>query len=186
MRMRFCFHRSGDLVRRRAKSLQMADGADRRAVAGAHTRRAHHTHVPAQLARQFLQEFFRAGHGARQRVADAHGNGRRRRTVLHHVEMRIEGRYLINFGERHLHLKRQCREVRSRKIAIVVLNKMQMLDEQIAPARPIGQQRQHVGERDRIDLTALGRTGRPAPATCAVAFPAGTRRSLNVHDNLQP
>ena len=70
-------------------------------------------------------------------------------------------------------------------MAVVILKQMQMLDEQIAPARPVDEQRQHIGERDRIDLAALGRARRAAPAACAVAFAAGPRRSLNIHCDLR-
>ena len=85
-------------------------------------------------------------------------------SVLHHVEMRIEGRDLVDFGVRHLHLLRERGEMRGGEMAVMVLDQMQMLDQQIAPARPVGEQRAHLVERRRIDLTALGRARRPAPA----------------------
>ena len=44
------------------------------------------------------------------------------------------------------------------EMAVVILNEMQMLDQQIAPARLVGQQRLHLGERHRIDLAAFRRT----------------------------
>ena len=40
-------------------------------------------------------------------------------------------------------------------MAVMVLDQMQMLDQQIAPARPVGQQRPHFVERRRVDLAAL-------------------------------
>ena len=86
------------------------------------------------------------------------------RAVLHHVEMRVEGRDLVDFGERELHLLRERGEMRGGEMAVVVLDQMQMLDQQIAPARPVGEQRAHLVERRRVDLAALGRARRPAAA----------------------
>ena len=52
-----------------------------------------------------VQQFFRAQHGAGQGIADADGQ---RRDVglalLHHVEMRVEGRGLEHLGKGELHL----------------------------------------------------------------------------------
>ena len=78
--------------------------------------------------------------------------------------MGVEGRDLIDFGERELHLLRQGGEMRGRQMTVMVLDEMQMLDQQIAPPRPIGEQRLHFFERLRIDLPALRCTRRPAPA----------------------
>ena len=78
--------------------------------------------------------------------------------------MGVEGRDLVDFGERELHLLRQGGEMRGGQMAVMVLDEMQMLDQQIAPPRPVGQQRQHLFERLRIDLPALRRARRPAPA----------------------
>ena len=48
------------------------------------------------------------------------------------------------------------------QMAVVVLDQMQVLDQQIAPARPVGQQRAHLRERRGVDLAALRRARRPA------------------------
>ena len=56
-------------------------------------------------------------------------------------------------------------------MAVVILDQMQVLDEQIAPARPIDEERLHLLKRLRIDLAALGRARRPAPT----ALPALAR-----------
>jgi hypothetical protein len=71
--------------------------------------------------------------------------------------MRVEGGDFVDFGERHLHLERQRGEMRGREMAVMILNQMQMLDQQIAPARPVGEQCAHIRERGWIDLSALGR-----------------------------
>jgi hypothetical protein len=38
-----------------------------------------------------------------------------------------------------------------------------MLDQQVAPARPVAQEGLHVGEGTRVDLAALGGAGRAPP-----------------------
>ena len=54
--------------------------------------------------------------------------------------------------------------MRGGQMAVAVLDQMQMFDQQIAPARPVGEQRAHLVERRRVDLAALGRARRPAAA----------------------
>ena len=54
--------------------------------------------------------------------------------------------------------------MRGGKMPVMVLDEMQVLDQQIAPARPVGEQCAHLVERRRVDLAALGRARRPAPA----------------------
>jgi hypothetical protein len=44
---------------------------------------------------------------------------------------------------------------------------MEMLDQEIAPPRPLAHERAHLFERARIDLAALGGARRPAPAPAA-------------------
>ncbi len=78
--------------------------------------------------------------------------------------MGVEGRDLVDFGERKLHLLRQRGKMRGRKMAVVVLDQMQMLDQQIAAALALAKQRADLFERLRIDLAALRRARRPAPA----------------------
>src|SRR5215467_14116006 len=99
-----------------------------------------------------------ARHGAGERVAYAHGErGRRRLVFLHHVEMGVEGRDLVDLGERELHLLRQRGEMRGGEIAVAVLDQVEMLDQEIAPALALAQQRVHLYQRLRLDLAALGR-----------------------------
>ena len=55
-----------------------------------------------------------------------------------------------------------------------------MLDQQIALARAVAEQRAHLVERPRIDLPALGRAARLAVARLG-AVAANARRILNIH-----
>ena len=97
--------------------------------------------------------------------------GRRRLVLLHDVEVSVEGRDLVDLGERELHLLRQRGEMRGGEIAVLVLDQMQMLDQQIAPALALAEQRTDLVERLWLDLRPLGvcrgRLRRPAPGACS-------------------
>ena len=87
----------------------------------------------------------------------AYANGERRNVCfafLHHIEMRIEGRRLENFGKGKLHLIRKRREVRGGNLLVGVLNQMQVLDQQVPPAWPVAKQQ-------FISCDAVGSTWRP-------------------------
>ena len=129
--------------------------------------------LASEFARNVLHQFLGAGHGAGQRIAHAHRNRRRRQfAFLHDIEMRVEGRNLIDLGERHLHFGGERREMSGRKIAVLILNQMQMLDQQIAPARPIG-------SSARTSTSACGSTCRPFGVRGGRRRPPrGTARSL--------
>jgi len=122
-------------LRQRWRDQQSDDDLGRRrGVATADARRAHHANARAGAVLQLMQQFFRTQHGAGQGVADA--NGQRRDiglALLHHVEMRIEGRGLEHFRKRQFHLVGKGCEVGCGNLMIFVLDQMQMLDQQIAP-----------------------------------------------------
>ena len=165
MRMRLGRDRGGDRAGRCVEGLHMADGGHRRAVAGAHARRAHHADRLAVFGLQIGQQLFATGHGAGQRIADPHGDFRRRQLAfLHDVEMSVEGRDFIDLGERHLHFEGERGQMRGGEMPVVVLDEMQMLDQQVPPARAVGQKRAHFVERGRIDLAPFRRARRAAPA----------------------
>ena len=63
--MRFGFGRGSEIFDIGVKRLHMTDGGDRRAVAGAHARRANDAHILPQCARQCGEQLFGAGHRAR-------------------------------------------------------------------------------------------------------------------------
>src|SRR3984893_8189460 len=99
-----------------------------------------------------------ARHGAGKRIAHTHGHRRRwRLAFLHHVEVSVEGRDLIDLGQRELHLLRESCKMCGREMPASVLNEMEMLDQEIA------QERTHLIKRTRIDLASLGRARRPPP-----------------------
>ena len=125
----------GHFLRRRLHHLHVPDRAGRRMIAGTHAGRAQHADAGTERGRKLCQEFFGTSHRAGQALADAHRDRRRRRPVLHHVEMRIEGRNLVDLGQRELHLLRERRQVSGREIAVMVLNEMQVLDQKVALAR---------------------------------------------------
>ena len=62
--------------------------------------------------------------------------------------------------------------MRGGDVAILVLNEMQMLDQQIAPARPVAEQRADFGGGPGIDLTTLRACGAVSAARGA-PFPFG-------------
>src|SRR6266498_3051559 len=79
--------------------------------------------------------------------------------------MCVERRDLVDLGEREPHLLRQRHEMRRGQMAVAVLDQMQMLDQEIAPAWTLLQQRAHFLERARIDLAPFGSSrGFPPPA----------------------
>ena len=166
MGVRVLGDRGADGGGRRLHHLHVADGSDRGAVAGADAGRAHHPHIGAKQPRQLGQQLVGAGHGAGQAVAHPHGDGGRRRAVLHHVEMGIEGGDLVDLGLGELHLGRERGEMRRGQVAVAILQQMQVLDQEIAPARAIAEQRPHLVERSRVELTALRSAGRGGGAFC--------------------
>ena len=155
--------------------LHMADGADRRTVAGAHAWRPHHPDVGPEFFRQFSQEPFRADQRAGQRIAHPHRDRRRRPlAVLHDVEMGVESGDLIDLGQRQPHLLCQGGEMRGRQIAVTILDQMQMFDQEVAPAFAVAEQRADLIEGMRIDLPAFRRARRLA----LPGSPAGVGRPI--------
>jgi hypothetical protein len=58
-------------------------------------------------------------------------------------------------------------------MTVTILNEMQMFDQEIAPALAVAKERPYLFARLRIDLTALWRTRRPAPAASPAARAIG-------------
>ena len=132
-------------------------------VAAAHAGRAHDPDAVAEPAAQIVEQLRRAGQRAGQAVADPHGERRRRRLVVHDdVEMGVERGDLVDLDQRQPHLLGERREMARVQAAEMVLQQMQVLDQQVAPALALAEQRLDLGERGGIDLPAL-RVIRPAP-----------------------
>src|ERR1041384_1520242 len=93
--------------------------------------------------------------------------------------MRVEGRNLIDFGLRKLHLIGERREMRGGKMSVPILDEMQMLDQQIAPTRLFAEQRAHLVARRHVDLAALRRLRRSALASGSIA--GGRRLHWRIH-----
>ena len=99
-----------------------------------------------------------------RRIADANGErGDVRLAFLYDVEMRVEGRGLEYLGERQSHLVGKRGEVAGGDLMVSVLDQMQVLDQEIAAARPVAEQNGDLRAGLWIDLAPLrGRFGSPA------------------------
>ena len=136
----------------------LADHDRRRMAAGAHAGCARRTRtaVGSMVARSSASSPLRAGQRAAQAVADADGDRRRGRlALLHHVEVVVEGGDLVDLGLGEAQLLGQGRDVLGRDVAAAVLDQVQELDQQVAPARPVAQQRPDLVER--LGLRPAGR-----------------------------
>src|SRR6266446_10414431 len=119
----------------------MADRRDRGAMAAAHARSANDAYAIAEPAAQILEELHGAGQLAAQTVAYPHGQRRRWRLVVHDdVEMGVERGDLVDLDECEPHLLGECGEMARIEATEMVLQQMQVLDQQIAPALAIAKQ----------------------------------------------
>src|SRR5262252_6288909 len=95
--------------------------------------------------------------------------------------MGVEGRDLIDFGECQFHLGGERSKMRSRQISVVILNKVQVLDQEVSSARAVSQERAHFHQGLWIDLAALWRARR-APSALALRPALGGRKLFrNAH-----
>ena len=176
--------RCQDFGRGRAHHVVMTDLGHRGHIAQADAGRAHHADAGTGTVLQFLQQLLRALHRAGERIADADGE---RRDVglafLHHVEMRVEGRGLEHFGERKLHLVRKGGEMGGGNLVIFVLDQMQMFDQEIAPPRPVAEQKFNFVRGRRIDLAPLGR-GLGAPPARSRMLECAHGLNVVIHENV--
>ena len=163
----------------------MADRGDRRVVAAAHAGRAHDAHARLERARQLREQALGAHQRAGEAVADPHRQRRRRRLAVHDdVEMGVERGDLVDLDQRKPHLVRERHEMAGVQAAVVVLQQMQVLDQEVAPARAVAEERAHLVERLRIDLPPLRRFARLAPAGAGMdaARAAERRWALRLDD----
>ena len=78
--------------------------------------------------------------------------------------MGVEGRRLEHFGKGKLHLVGKCGEMRGRYLPMRVLDEVQVLDQEVAAARAVVEERCDLVRRIRIDLAALRHWARAAPS----------------------
>ena len=96
--------------------------------------------------------------------------------------MGVEGRDLVDLRLRHAELARQGGEARGRQVPVLVLQEVQALDQEVAAARAVAQQRLHFGQRARVDASALQSLRAPGPGLAfglVHPFIIGSRRAGN-------
>ena len=123
----------------------------------------------SDVLRQFGQQLLRAHHLARQAVAHADRDfGWRGLAIEHDIEMGVERGDLVDRGHRQFHLVRQRPKVAARKMAVAVLDQVEILNQQVALARPVAEKFQDFGLRGGIELTSFGKDRRLAAAGSGV------------------
>jgi hypothetical protein len=150
--------RSGDRVALRRRDRVLADDRRGGLLAAADARRSDDANVRSEQRRQLGEQLVRAGHLARQAVADADGERRwRDLAFLDDVEVVVEGRDLEHLGLRELHLGGERSEVLCAQVAEAVLQLVQVLDQEVARPRRVAEERDDVGERIGVDAPAARR-----------------------------
>ena len=171
-----CCNRRLNLFRRCVVDMIVAQFQHRRGVAAPHAGRAQHADlcgVQPLFQRRFQR--LRPGQFTRQRIADTDGQrGRRGLALFHHVEMRVETCDLINLGHRQAHFFCQGTQMRGREMAKAVLDQMQKLDQQVAGARAVAQQRANSLPSRVLHLPTLG----VMPPLALAGFPDALLRFL--------
>src|SRR5690606_36753295 len=153
-----------------------SDNGHRCTVATADTRRRDHADTRTERVPQRVEQLVASGEVTGDRVADADGDRRWRDVaLLHDVEMVVERRHLVGLRRRQPELEGEGVELRDRQVAVVILQQVKVLDEQVRPPGPIAQQRLDGGQRRRIDRSALGRRPQPGAGKCAAALSLASR-----------
>ncbi len=155
----------------------LADNDCRGGLTAAHARHALDPDAPAEAAGQSRQQRRRAGQLTTDRIAHPDGQGRRRGLVLFdHIKMVVKAGHLVDLNRGQPHLRGQGNEMGRRQVAVVVLNGMQVLNQQIAPAGCAAEQALDLGQSLGVGRPAPG-SGAPAPgaSAAAVLFHAGAR-----------
>src|SRR5436309_3498300 len=80
--------------------------------------------------------------------------------------------------EREPHVVRERHQMRRGKLAVTVLDQMQMLDQEIRSTRTFAEQRAHFLERARIDLAPLWSSRRFSPPAARLVV-GGVNRCLS-------
>ena len=162
-------HRSGG----RVVDVVMADLRGRSGVATTHARSPQHPKRLAGTRFELPQESAGAHQLAGQAVADPDRERRERpRIFVDHVEMGIEGGRLVDLRHRHAHFLGQGGEMGGRETPEAVLHQVEVLDEQVAAARALPEQRADLVLRAGLHLAALGLPRSAASSGPRVAPPA--------------
>ena len=149
----------------------MADRDHRRAMAAAHARRAHDPDTVAEPGLQLAQQLLRAGELAAEAVAHPHRDRGRRLLVVHDdVEMGVERGDLVDLDQRQPHLFGERRQMACMQATEMILQQMQMLDQQVAPALAITEQCLNylpkLPDRPGGLWDGRDRAGAPSPGEC--------------------
>ncbi len=175
-------NRGGDIVDSRVLVQRVPDRHNRRTMAPAHARGANDPDPLAEPAAQSFEQPRRAGQLAAQAVAHPHGQRGRWRLAVHDdVEMGIERGDLVDLDEGEPHLLGERRQMPRVQATEMVLQQVQMLDQQVAPALALSPSSAWTSdERGGIDLPPL-RMIRPAPPPGAgVDAPVVSYRSAHL------
>ena len=129
---------------------------DRRTVAAPHAGGGDDARL-RECASEPLHQRRRARQFAGEAVADPQGECRWRvLALLHRVQVRVESRDLPDFRHGKPHLFRQRGQMTGGKMAEAPLDKVQILDQELAVARRVSEQLPHFRKRFRLDLAPLG------------------------------
>ena len=174
----------------RMVDVAMPDLRGRRAVAATHARRAQHPKLTPGAGFELAQQCVRAHQLAGQAVAHPHRQGRRRsRIFADRVEMGVESGGLVDLRHRHAHLLGQRRKVGGRQVSVAILHQVQVLDQQIAPPRPVADQGADFVMRLGAHLASLGHerpAASPRPRVPPFAHPYFLTGHVSVLSPLPP
>ncbi len=163
----------------------VADLGRRCRLAASDAGRPHYARTGPDLRLQFGKQRLGAGHGAGQAVADPDGERLRwRLAFLHDVEMRVEGRDLVDLGLGHTHLLGQRRKMAGREMPVLVLDEVQELDQEVAPAVGRAQQYPDFMQSTRLRPATLG--SGPAPAATRAGVTRLVRGSMTFRHDFSP
>ena len=156
MRARMRLHRQRHRLQGGKRYRVLVHHRSRRLLATADARRGDDAHiVTTQNRRKPCQQVPGARHLAAQAVAHTYGQRRRLGIALEDFEVVIESGDLKDLGHADAHFFGQRHQVPVVQAAVMVLQAVQMLDQQVSRMRAGTQQIAHLLHRDVIRLAAL-------------------------------
>ena len=145
----------------------LSDHRNRGLLAAPHAGDALHPNPLPQGRAQPIDQRLRPCHRTGDRVADPYGQCRWRGTaLLHHVEVVVEGGDLVHLHARHPQFPSQGDQMGRREMAVPVLDPVQVLDQEIPPARRIAEQRPDLVQGLRVYRASLWPETAYRPLTC--------------------